>query len=245
MANDQSQYDPFRDAFSKNYQFITYDHRGAGQSDHPEFIAGDDSVYSAEIFGNDLKAVLDALGIDKAHILGYSMSTVAAISFASNYPERVDRLILASALASRLPESVIERARKIERMLDNDGLDAAYEFYFSGPMFGDRLETDREFREQVERMRARATIHGFKGCYRATMDRPDLLPRLATLKCPTLILVGEKDRHYLAEAKRMENLLPDARRVVLPDTGHAMTVENPVLFTQEILDFLAEQGGCF
>ena len=238
MATDHRMYDQHRDVFSEAHTFITFDQRGCGDSDHPPFVEGSDSPYTIETFGEDLKAVLDELRIEQACILGFSMGVVSALSFSTRYPDRVERLVLVSAMASRLPQPIIDRARLVEEILDAKGIDATYDFYFSGALFEGLLES-RELQEQITLARLKATPHGFKGCFRVTIDLPSLVDRLNDIHCPTLILVGENDTHYLAEAELLERTISNAGRVVMPGVGHAMAAQNPRAFEAKVMAFLS------
>ena len=238
MACDNRMYDPHRDVFSENHTLITFDQRGSGNSDHPPFNEGPDCLYTVDTFGEDLKAVLDELGIERASILGFSMGVVSALSFSTKYPDRVERLILVSAMASRLPQPIIDRARLVEKVLDTKGVNATYEFYYSGALFEGLMER-REFQEQVALARSIATPHGFKGCFRVTIDRQSLVDQLNVIQCPTLILVGENDSHYLAEAELLERTISKANRVVVPGVGHPMSAQNPRRFEEEIMAFVS------
>lgn len=238
MAMDQRMWDEFRERFSAHHQFITFDQRGSGASDHPPFEEGPDCAYSTERFGDDLRAVLDALAIKQARILGYSMGNVAALSLATRWPERVERLVLASAMASRFPEAIVSRARMIEEVLDTQGIKATYDFYFSGPLFED-LRNDANFTEHVQRVLASATPHGFKGCFRVTIDRPSMVDALPRIQAPTLVLVGDRDTHYLAEADMLAATIPNARKIVIKDAGHPVATQQMQAFQDAVLDFMA------
>ncbi len=238
MASDQSMWDQHRDAFSRSHTLITFDQRGSGDSGHPPFIEGPGSSYTVETFGKDLKAVLDALGIARASVLGFSMGAVAALSFATRWPDRVERLVLASAMASRLPQVIIDRGRLVEKMLETQGIAETYDFYFSGALF-DGLWGKSEVRQQLAHARSKATSHGFRGCFRVTIDRPSMVERLMRIQCPTLIMVGENDTHYLAEAELLEQIIPGAQRVVMPGLGHPMAIQDPVAFDAQVMTFLS------
>ncbi len=238
MAHNHSMFDRHRDVFSAANTLITFDQRGSGDSDHPPFEEGPDSRYTVDTFGSDLKAVLDKLGVDRASILGFSMGAVAALWFSTRHPDRVERLILASAMASRLPQAIIDRARLVEEMLDERGLEETYDFYFSGTLF-DGVLANAEARKQLALARSKATEHGFKGCFRVTIDRPSLVDRLGDIQSPTLILVGENDTHYLAEAQLLERSISRAKRVVMPGVGHPMAAQDPQAFEAEVMAFLS------
>jgi len=83
--------------FSEKYRVIVFDNRGAGRTDAP------DTPYSIEMMADDTAGLLDALGIEKAHILGLSMGGMIAQEFALKYPQRVKSLILATTTASPYP----------------------------------------------------------------------------------------------------------------------------------------------
>lgn len=238
MAWDQTVWEAHRSAFSRQHKLISFDQRGAGDSEHPPFSEGPDSAYSVETFGEDLRAVLDKLGIETATLLGFSMGAIPVLSFAIRSPERVERLILGSAMASRLPQAIIERARLVEEVLDRDGIEATYDFYFSGSLFEDAMERGH-FREQFARVRSKATADGFKGCFRVTIDRPSLIEQLSVIEAPALVIVGERDTHYLPEADRIVASLPNATKRIIADAGHPIIMQQPAAFESAVLEFLS------
>ena len=239
MGWDHTVWDRHRERFSRHHRLVTFDQRGAGDSDHPLFVEGPACAYTVESFGQDLRAVLDALDLKRAHILGYSMGAVAALRLATQSPERVERLVLVSAMASRLPEEIIRRARTVEERLARDGLRSTYDYYFSGPLF-EGESSKAGFEESLRPVVAKATEHGFKGCFRVTIDRPSMVDELKRIQAPTLVVVGERDRHYVAEAELLVSEITDAKKLVVPDAGHALTTQSPELFEGEVLRFLAE-----
>ncbi len=233
---------PQRARFAAGHRLTTFDQRGSGDSDHPVPDVGQDDPYTIDAFAEDLRGVLDDLGIETARILGFSMGAATALRFATRWPERVERLVLASAMASRLPDEIVERARVVEHVLAGEGLEAAYRFYFGGSLFKGVAETDGP-NGPFETAAAKATPHGFSGCYRVTIDRPSMVDELDRIQAPTLILVGERDVHYLDDAELMARRIPRATKVVVPGVGHAMSVEAPELFADEVMRFLTHAEG--
>ena len=238
FATDRTMWQPQIERFAKGHRMITFDQRGSGASDHPPDGGGEADAYTIDAFAEDLRAVLDDLGVERARVLGLSMGAATAMRFAIRWPQRVERLVLASAMASRLPEAIIERARAIVEVLEDKGLEETYRFYFEGPLF-EGLEQDGELPPMLASLAARATPHGFRGCYRVTIDRPSMFEELHRIEAPTLILVGERDVHYLDEADRMQRRILNAQKVVMPGVGHAMSTVAPDLFSDEVLRFLA------
>jgi pimeloyl-ACP methyl ester carboxylesterase len=235
---DRTLWTPQIDRFAKTHRLVTFDQRGSGESDHPLPASGEPDPYTVDAFADDLRGVLDAVGCRRARILGYSMGGATALRFAARWPERVEALVLASTMASRLPESIIERAGVVERVLLRDGLRAAYELYFQGPLF-ERVSREKRYLDLFEAWVARATPHGFRGCFKVTIDRPSMVEDLGRIRAPTLILVGERDTLYRADAELMAREIPNARAVVMPGLGHAMNVEAPDAFADEVTRFLA------
>jgi 3-oxoadipate enol-lactonase len=237
MGWDHSIWDDHRALFSNSHTLISFDQRGCGDSDHPPFDEGSESAYTVDCFADDLRAVLDELGIERARVLGFSMGVVAALRFAIRWPERVEQLVLVSAMASRLPAEIIQRARLVEDMLQQRGLEETYKFYFSGPIFEDVANNDG-FSENIARLLSKATPHGFQGCFRVTIDRPSMVDELHKVTAPTLILVGERDIHYLDEADLLAQKIPDARKFIVENTGHPIAVQAPAVFQGQVMEFL-------
>ena len=237
MGWEHTLWDNIRDDLSKRHTLITLDQRGCGASDHPSLTPGNANPYTVETFADDLEGVLDELGLQQASILGFSMGAVAALRLATRAPERVERLILASAMSSRLPEPIIERARKVAQMVESHGLAQTYQFYFSGPLF-EGVPRTPAFNRQLDACVRWATPQGFLGCFGVTIDRPSMADDLHRIAAPTLILVGERDVHYLEEAELMATRIPQAKKTIVPGVGHAMSYQAPALFVDQVLSFL-------
>ncbi|MBW2391470.1 MAG: alpha/beta fold hydrolase, partial [Deltaproteobacteria bacterium] len=173
FAVNRSMWNLHRARFAQTHRVVTFDQRGSGESDHPVPAAGEEDPYTIDTFAEDLRGVLDDLGIRSARILGFSMGGATALRFATRWPERVEGLVLASTMASRLPEEIIERSRSVEQVLEREGLRQAYRFYFGGPLFkGADLENKLE--SQLDAWTMSATPHGFTGSYQVTIDRPSM-----------------------------------------------------------------------
>lgn len=239
---DRAMWAPQIARFARKHRVVTFDQRGSGESDHPIRAAGEADPYTIDAFADDLRAVLDDVGSQRARILGFSMGGATALRFATRWPERVEGLILASTMASRLPEKIIERARLVEQVLARDGLREAFRFYFAGPLF-ERVPREKSLVAQYEAWAARATPHGFGGSYRVTIDRPSMVGELRRIHAPTLILVGECDTLYLGDAEIMARRIPGARKVIMKGLGHAMNFEAPDAFAREVTGFLASLPG--
>ena len=238
MGWDHTLWDEHRARLSTTHQIITFDQRGSGASDHPPFLVSDKDAYTIDTFGDDLRAVLNELGIERAHILGYSMGAVPALRFATRWPERVDRLVLVSSMASRLPEEIIKRSKSVEEILKRKGLKETYKLYFSSPLF-EGIFDNNNFNSKIERILQKATPHGFLGCFHVTIDRPSMVNELHNITAPTLVIVGERDKHYLVEADLLIRKIPNARKFIVKNAGHALTVQKPRVFEDEVMKFIS------
>ncbi len=234
MGWDRSLWDDHRALLSEHFTLITFDQRGAGDSDHP----ASEKSYTPSAFAQDLRSVLDQLNIDRANVLGFSMGAIAALNFAIESPERVIKLVLVSAMASKLPDKIIERAQLVGEAVKQTSLSEAYEFYFSGPMFEGTLKKV----EIVKKMRhviAKATKQGFLGCFKVTIERESIVDQLSDVSAPTLVMVGERDTHYVVEADLLIEEIPNAQLCVIADAGHALTVQQQTMFERRLINFLA------
>ena len=234
MGWDKSLWNDHRAALSEYFTLITFDQRGAGDSDHPT----EAEAYTPLAFSRDLRAVLDALNISKANVLGYSMGAISALNFAIALPDRVDRLILVSAMASKLPDKIIERAKQVEQVVIENSMSDAYSYYFSGPMFEGMLNKD-DIADKMRDVIAKATKPGFLGCFKVTIERESIVDRLDQITAPTLIMAGERDVHYVEEAELLLERIANSEIKVIKDAGHALTVQQQQIFEDGVIEFLS------
>ena len=227
--------------FSREYRVISFDNRGAGRSDKP------DIPYTMKMMADDAKGLLDAIGVDSAHVFGISMGGMIAQEFALNYPDKLISLILGctfcggtkailptpEALAFLTgPEmaklSVEERARVTVPWL------VAQEFIDKNP-------------EAVELYVALTSkyptpIHGF-ACQAQAIAAHDTYDRLPQITAPTLVIAGDADRIIPAENSRIiAPRIKDAELVILENAGHGFFIDAEAETTRIILDFLRQHS---
>ncbi len=223
-------------ALSQEYRVITFDNRGTGQSDKP------DIPYTMQMMADDAKGLLDAIGVNKAHVFGISMGGMIAQEFALNHPDKLISLVLGctncggtkrilssqEALAFLFGESaelsVEERARQTAPWLWTK------EFIDNNP-------------EAVELYVAITTkhptpIHGYVCQGKAIMTH-DTYERLPQITAPTLVITGDIDRLIPVDNSRLlASRIPNAELVILENAGHGFTVDARTEATRVILDFL-------
>jgi pimeloyl-ACP methyl ester carboxylesterase len=227
--------------FARRYRTIAYNARGYPPSDVPE----DPKAYSQDQAADDIRGLLDALGIRKAHICGLSMGGYATLHFGLRYPERALSLVVAGAgYGSGLGErekfrrDVEETAMRFER----DGMKAVAEFYTKGPtrvQFKDKDPAGwQEFYDMFCAQSAKGHALTMRG---VQMSRPsvyELEAGMERMTVPTLIVTGDEDEPCLEPAIFMKRKIRSSGLVVMPKAGHTVNLEDPDAFNRAVLDFL-------
>ena len=203
----------------------------------------DPKAYSQQQAADDIKGVLDHLGIRKAHVCGLSMGGYATLHFGLSYPERALSLVVAGAgYGSDTHDTHRADSELVARRLEAEGMAAVADFYGRGPTRVQFMEKDpigwQEFRDRLAAGSAPGHALTLRG---VQMRRPsiyDLGERMAALEVPTLIMTGDEDEPCLEPGIYMKRKIMTSGLVVLPKAGHAINLEDPDLFNRAVLDFL-------
>lgn len=219
-------------AFARLFRTVRYDRRGYGRSEAAKEAFSD---------VDDLHAVLEALKIDRAVLVGCSNGAKLAVDYALAHPDRVGTLVLVGPVVSGLPYSEHFQRRGLENFQSPKGLIEAW--------VQDRYILDPASTRARERLRAllkgSPTPLVNRGIASLASKRP-AVGRLSEIKVPTLILVGASDIPDVhAHAGALEAGIQGSRRVVISDAGHLIHLEKPDLFNETVLKFLqpAEPSG--
>ncbi len=186
-------------------------------------------------------AEMEEAGLERAVFVGLSMGGYLVFELFRQAPERFLGAVLASTRAG--PDS--EEAKKNRYALRERVLQGGVGFLPEVLLPGHLGKTTQALRpEVVEKAREillEASPEAVAGSLAALAERPDSTPLLPRMEVPALVLVGEEDTLTPPEeAKRMWKALPDARMLILPETGHLANLENPKAFRTALLGFLAE-----
>ena len=222
-------------------QVIVIDLIGHGRSATP----ADPARYSVEHAAADLAAVLDALGLARVHLLGYSMGGRLALAFAVHHPDRLASLILESA--SPGIEDLAERARRarsddaLAETIERDGLAAFVDAWEQQPLLQLAPHVSAEVRARQHALRLENTPRGLANSLRGmgTGRQPSYWAALDQLHVPTCLLSGALDSRYTEIAARMQARLPRAERSVLQAAGHTAHLDQPVEFACLVAEFVA------
>ncbi|HEU0156133.1 MAG TPA: alpha/beta hydrolase [Stellaceae bacterium] len=240
FADDCRGYEGQLRYFGRRYRAIAYNARGYPPSDVPE----DPARYSQQRARDDIRAVLDALEIGKAHIVGISMGGFATLHFGLAYPARALSLMVAGCGYGAEPgkrQQFHDETAKTIALIESRGMGEASKTYALGPS---RVQFQNKDPRGWEEFAAHLAEHSTKGSALTMRGvqalRPslwDLTDQMQRLEVPTLVMTGDEDHPCLEPGLLMKRTIPSAALVVFPNTGHAVNLEEPDLFNHTLDDF--------
>jgi pimeloyl-ACP methyl ester carboxylesterase len=216
--------------FRKYYRTITFDNRGVGKSEKPQ------GPYSTRMMADDTVGLMDCLGIERAHVMGASMGGMIAQELAINYPERVNRLVLASTYACQNGTSgdAPEQA-KLAHLPPQRLASAMIGLALNRPIYRFTFGVMGMIQSRFIGVSARAGIAGQMEACR----NHNTLERLALITAPTLVIVGTHDRVIApVSSEVIASKIPNARLVKLEGGSHSLSIEMKGAFNREVLSFL-------
>ena len=224
---------PQIEAFSKHFKVIIYDVRGHGAS------SGYNEKYSIQLFASDLKALLESVGIAKAHLCGLSMGGLIAQQFAIDYPSAVDKLILAGTFC-HIPiwgKILITIARALNRIVLTFVSMERYARIGAKGLFKKKEQEElRDFYiKEVSKISKKEFFKAIDATY--SFDSLKMLKQIAS---PTLILNAEGEKRERQQAEIMHREIKNSRKAIILDAFHATNLEKPEEFNRLILEFLLE-----
>jgi pimeloyl-ACP methyl ester carboxylesterase len=228
--------------FARRHRCMTFAARGYPPSDVPESV----EAYSQTRAVGDILAVMDHLGIAKAHIVGHSMGGFAALHFGLEHPDRARSLVVAGAGYGA--------EKQFEEYFRNVSLEVAKQFEAQGSkqfaktysLGASRVQFQNkdprgwtEFAAQLAEHSAAGAANTMRGVQARRPSLYDLEARLAQMNVPTLIVAGDEDDHCLQPGIFLKKTIPAAGLLVLPKTGHTLNLEEPAIFNLHVGEFIA------
>jgi pimeloyl-ACP methyl ester carboxylesterase len=240
FAGDHRSWEPQVRHFSRRYRCITYGARGYPPSDVPPGVES----YSQQRARDDVRCVLDALKVQRAHVVGLSMGSLATLHFGMAYGERALSLVVAGCgygshpgLRARFQSDSRDLAKRIREK----GMAHAAETYGHGPARVQFQAKDprgfAEFIRMLSEHSAEGSANTMDGYQARRPSLYDLVDDMKTISVPTLIVAGDEDDATLEPGLLMKRAIPTAGLVVLPRTGHVINLEEPALFNQLVENF--------
>jgi pimeloyl-ACP methyl ester carboxylesterase len=219
----------------------------------PSDVPTDGERYSQERARDDMRAVLDALRIDKAHIVGLSMGGFAALHFGFAYPARARSLVVAGCGYGAAPGERAQFAAEAEaaaKRFEDIGMAKAAEAYALGPTRVQFQNKDprgwQEFLAQLAEHSSEGAARTMRGVQKRRPSLFDLVDKMTAITAPTLVITGDEDWPCLEPGLLMKRTIPTAALVVMPNAGHTINLEEPAAFNQQLADFLhAVEAGAW
>lgn len=228
LSSDLSMWDAQVAALKDRYRIVRYDSRGHGRSVAP------DRPYSIAELGRDALAILDALGIAKAHWLGLSKGGMVGQWMATNHGERLGKVILANTAARMGPPDLWNGRIATATKAGMAGLvDATVQRWFTSRFLAGKPSMIEPVREMI----LTTPAQGYRGCCTAIRDM-DQRETIRAITNPVLVIIGAHDPATTpAAGELIAAHIPGARSVTL-DAAHISNLEQPEAFTKAVAAFL-------
>ena len=227
--------------YAKQFTCISVDPRGAGESDKPS------GPYSMELFADDVAALMQAIGVERAHVSGLSLGAATGLWLAAKYPQRVKSLSVHSGWTKSDPflKTVVESWRSVAKGLGSVTemvIQGIFPWCFTPELYAAKPDYVDQLAAFV-RSRPKQPMDAFISQSGAVIAH-DALGALANIKAPTQITFGRYDMVCSTRfADAMKNGIKNSELVVFETCAHAPIYENVVEFNEKSLSFLKRQTG--
>ncbi|TKB64805.1 MAG: alpha/beta fold hydrolase [Nitrospira sp.] len=222
-------------ALSSQFRVITIDLRGHGESDAPLW------RYTLEQSADDVCALLDRLAIQQAIFTGLSMGGYILFAFYRKYAARVKGLILADTKAQADTVEGKDGRFQMAQTAYKKGPSAIADLMIPKLLSSQSIKTRPDLVQRVRAMIESNQISEIAGDLMAMAERPDSVPLLSQITCPTQIIVGELDQATPpSDAKLMADHIPNAHLAIIPSAAHLANLEQPEAFNDIVVTFAQE-----
>lgn len=233
---DSGMWDAQWEAFTQYYRVIRFDMRGFGKSS-----IGQTPISRRQ----DLLNVMNQLNIERATLLGCSLSGEVILDFALEHPERTAALIVVSAVPSGFemqgepPRYLMEMMQAAQASDLEQASELQLRIWVDG-MYREPNQVNPHVRKQAKAMNALALQGGGWMNEEVQPLDPPAVKRLDEIQVPTLVIAGALDHpETLRGAAVMAAEIEGAKQMILPDTAHMLNMEQPEAFNEVVLDFVA------
>jgi pimeloyl-ACP methyl ester carboxylesterase len=230
--------------FARLHRCVTYSQRGYPPSDVP----GEAARYGQDIARDDVLALMDALKIEKAHVVGHSMGAYTALHVGINAPQRCISVTAAGCGWGSTPDAKQREAMKAlaaetGKMFAEEGIKAAAEKYADAPMRHAQKHKDPRGHAEFARMLAEHSAEGHaQTMFNLQLKRPTLYEmedKLKRFSVPLLVIVGDEDEPCIDGSVFLKRTVPTAGLLVIPRSGHNIPSEEPAIFNAALAELFA------
>jgi len=243
FAGDLTSWEPQIRFFSRRYQTVTYNARGYPPSEVPK----DLSSYSQDIATDDLAGIIKTLKLPPAHIVGLSMGAYTTLHLGLRYAEVARSLVVAGCGYGSEPDerTTFQRdAQELAHRLETEGMEKIGKIYASGPTRVQFQRKDQrgyaDFVRNLLTHSAKGSANTMRAIQAARPSLYDLANDLKKIELPTLILSGDEDWPCLKANIFLKKTIPTSAVAVLPNSGHAINLEEPLFFNTIVQDFITQ-----
>lgn len=229
----------FLKQYLPHYQHIRIDLPGHGRTKA--------TIFSIEECMDDIFIVCKKIGLNKVHLLGYSMGGRTALSFAKKYSTFLQSLIIESATPGIEEEEARKKRIKADEELSTfileNSLEAFVNYWEDIPLFSSHKNLPIPVKKAIRQERLAQTKEGLALSLRrmGTGVMPSLWNQLSTITCPVCIIVGESDKKFVQIGEKMISLLQNNEFHVVKNSGHAIHVEQSEIFGTIVSEFLKKR----
>jgi pimeloyl-ACP methyl ester carboxylesterase len=219
---------------ASKYQVIIFDNRGMGKT------TASDKEFTIKLFANDTRGLLDALGIERAHVLGWSLGTYIAQELTLRYPDRVEKLILYAGDCGG-KEAIYPGPEIMEALGDTSASSRERGERLLATLFPEKwLKEHPDPRTYFPEVTETSSPENIKRQYQAWQKWKGTYSRLAKITQPTLLITGAEDVNTPWQNSLMLiDLIPGGWLVQLKGGGHGVMYQYPKKFSRIVLTFLA------
>lgn len=238
FAGDYRAWDPQLRAFGRLYRCVTYSQRGFPPSSVPT----NAEAYSQEILVEDLFGLVQHLDIEAAHFVGFSMGGNVVLNLGLRYPELCRSLTVVGTGAGTVGRERFEQdIQRTVALLQTEGIDRFAEVYAEGPTRRPFKRKDphgwQVFRTQLRDHSAVGQALTMLGVQLRRRTIFELEDELKQLSIPTLVIIGDEDEPCVEPAVFLKRHVGSCGLLVVPQSGHAVNLEEPALFNAAVQSF--------
>lgn len=236
LATDLTMWDELTDALADRYRILRYDARGHGRSEAPP---GD---YNLDLLVGDAAAIMDATGIEQAHVGGLSMGGMVTLGTMLDHPARLKSAVIADArhtTTSSFSQAWHERAASVRR----DGIEAIVPSTLERWSSAGLTVRSPQTVARMAAMIRNTSVNGYCGCA-AALARLNYGHRLSEIDIPALVICGSEDHGAPPEnTRQMHAMIKGSRFLEIEQAGHIANVEQPAIFNTAVRAFIDEIEG--